>query len=242
MECAVCKIGVANFHLRNTGSKGSSLPTAGAPRGRLTPGALDGFNKENLVNDFHFFDLQGSSTPNRSERHNLLRDGELPVLRIDNVPWVRISYHSCFHNIHHIVFRYSQDITPPTVTAWLKHPIKRVHVLLDRKGKTLSHAYVEMPDDDAARASLRTAQNSVLGKGKRARGVTVTRSSQEELMKALFPSWQGPFDGCRPSLAGLSNEQVVSALEHGLVSESELKALLHLIRSPDVSVSLSECG
>ncbi|KAI0249726.1 hypothetical protein BJV78DRAFT_1129157 [Lactifluus subvellereus] len=212
MECAVCKIGVANFHLRNTGSKGSSLPTAGAPRGRLTPGALDGFNKENLVNDFHFFDLQGSSTPNRSERHNPLRDGELPVLRIDNVPW---------------------DITPPTVIAWLKHPIKRVHVLLDRKGKTLSHAYVEMPDDDAARASLRTAQNSVLGKGKRARGVTVTRSSQEELMKALFPSWQGPFDGCRPSLAGLSNEQVVSALEHGLVSEPELKALLHLIRSPD---------
>jgi hypothetical protein len=52
----------------------------------------------------------------------------------------------------------------------------------------------------------------------------------------LFPSWQGPFDGCRPSLAALSNEQVVSALEHGLVSEAELKALLHLIRSPDVSV------
>jgi hypothetical protein len=129
-----------------------------------------------------------------------------------------------------------QDITPPSVIAWLKHPVKRVHILLDRKGKTLSHAYVEMPDEDAARASLRTAQNSVLGKGKRARGVTVTRSSQEELMKALFPSWQGPFDGCRPSLAGLSNEQVVSALEHGLVSEAELKALLHLIRSPDVSV------
>ena len=119
----------------------------------------------------------------------------------------------------------------------MKHPVKRVHVLLDRKGKTLSHAYVEMPNEEVARASLRTAQNSVLGKGKRARGVTVTRSSQEELMKALFPSWQGPFDGCRPSLASLSNEQVVLALEHGLVTEAELKALLHLIRSPDVSVS-----
>jgi hypothetical protein len=134
-----------------------------------------------------------------------------------------------------------QDITPPSVVAWLKHPVKRVHVLLDRKGKTLSHAYVEMPDEEAARISLRTAQNSVLGKGKRARGVTVTRSSQEELMKALFPSWQGPFDGCRPSLAGLSNEQVVSSLEHGLVSETELKALLHLIRSPDVSVCSDRC-
>ncbi|KAH8993638.1 hypothetical protein EDB86DRAFT_3064839 [Lactarius hatsudake] len=204
MECAVCKTGVANFHLRNTGSKGSSMLTPSASR------ALEGSNKDDL-NDFHFFDLQASSTPNQSERHHV-RDGELPVLRIDNVPW---------------------DITPPTVATWLRHPVKRVHVLLDRKGKTLSHAYVEMPNEEAARASLRTAQNSVLGKGKRARGVTVTRSSQEELMKALFPSWQGPFDGCRPSLACLSNEQVVSALEHGLVSEAELKALLHLIRSPD---------
>jgi hypothetical protein len=54
------------------------------------PGAFDAFDKENLVNDFHFFDLQGSSTPNRSERLHALREGELPVLRIDNVPWVRI--------------------------------------------------------------------------------------------------------------------------------------------------------
>jgi len=90
MECAVCKTGVANFHLRNTASKGSGVQTTGAPRGCLTPGALDSFNKENLVNDFHFFDLQGSSTPNRSERHPFLREGELPVLRIDNVPWVCI--------------------------------------------------------------------------------------------------------------------------------------------------------
>jgi hypothetical protein len=140
--------------------------------------------------------------------------------------------------VDHYIVSLPQDITPPAVVVWLKHPVKRVHVLLDRKGKTLSHAYVEVPDEEAARASLRTAQNSVLGKGKRARGVTVTRSSQEELMKALFPSWQGPFDGCRPSLAGLSNEQVVSALEHGLVSEAELRALLHLVRSPDVGVAI----
>ncbi|KAI0305310.1 hypothetical protein B0F90DRAFT_1703371 [Multifurca ochricompacta] len=217
--CSACLTSALNIVGRRTWSVlyarlGGSMSTAGTPRGRLTPGTLDGFNTENLISDFHFFDLQGSSTPNRNERHHLLRDGELPVLRIDK----SLGY---------------VDITPPTVVAWLKHPVQRVHVLLDRKGKTLSHAYVEMPDEEAARASLRTAQNSVLGKGKRARGVTVTRSCQEELMKALFPSWQGPFDGCRPSLGGLSNEQVVSALEHGLVSEAELKALLHLIRSPD---------
>ena len=113
--------------------------------------------------------------------------------------------------------------------------MKRVHVLLDRKGKTLSHAYVEMVDEEAAKSALRTAQNSVLGKGKRARGVTVTRSGQEELMKALFPTWQGHFDGTRPSLAGLSKDNVIATLESGLISEAELKALQHLIKSPDVS-------
>lgn len=42
------------------------------------------------------------------------------------------------------------------------------------------------------------------------------------------------FDGATPSLAGLANENVISALETGLVTESELNSLLHLIRSPDV--------
>jgi site-specific recombinase XerC len=78
-----------------------------------------------------------------------------------------------------------QDITPPVIAAWLKQPVVRVHVLLDRKGKTLSHAYVELANEEIAKAALRGAQNSVLGKGKRARGVTVTRSTQEELMRAV---------------------------------------------------------
>ena len=80
-----------------------------------------------------------------------------------------------------------QDITPPMIANWLKQPVARAHVLLDRKGKTLSHVFVEMVNEDAAKVALRTTQNSVLGQGKRARGVTVTRSSQEELMKAVSP-------------------------------------------------------
>jgi len=73
------------------------------------------------------------------------------------------------------------------IVNWLKQPVARSHVLLDRKGKTLSHVFVEMANEDAAKVALRTTQNSVLGQGKRARGVTVTRSSQEELMKAVCP-------------------------------------------------------
>jgi hypothetical protein len=78
-----------------------------------------------------------------------------------------------------------QDITPPAIMAWLRQPVVNVHVLLDKKGKTLSHAFVELNSEEAARAALRGAQNSVLGKGRRARGVTVTRSGQEELLKAV---------------------------------------------------------
>lgn len=68
--------------------------THAAPRGRLTPAALEGLNKDDLANDFHFFDLQASSTPNKSERHHA-GDGELPVLRIDNVPWVCVDVLLC---------------------------------------------------------------------------------------------------------------------------------------------------
>ncbi|KAF9488832.1 hypothetical protein BDN71DRAFT_1424417 [Pleurotus eryngii] len=149
------------------------------------------------------------------------------VLRIDNVPW---------------------DITPPAICVWLEQPVLRVHVLLDRKGKTLSHAFVEVENEDVARAVLRgegksrsgitrsgasMMRSSVLGKGRRARGVTVTRSSQEELMRSLFPSWRGSFDGCRPSLYGLDDDRVIRTLESGLMTETEITALLSLVQTPD---------
>ncbi len=127
---------------------------------------------------------QGASTPVASKpafAHG--KHPERVVLRIDNVPWVRrqVTYTGAFSLTYALV----QDITPPAIAAWLKHPVERVHVLLDRKGKTMSHAFAEMVDELAAKAALRTSQNSVLGRGKRARGVTVTRSSQEELMRAV---------------------------------------------------------
>ncbi|KAI0795443.1 hypothetical protein C8Q75DRAFT_803329 [Abortiporus biennis] len=219
MECAVCNTKVDDFKLQNFNFDG--IPTRTVTTARTSPERV--FDNDQ---SFTFFDdpldgsfddfidrAQGASTPIQGMHPSCKpTKGEKVVLRIDNVPW---------------------DITPPAIAAWLKHPVERVHVLLDRKGKTLSHAYAEMASPEAAKAALRASQNSVLGKGKRARGVTVTRSNQEELMRALFPSWKGNFDGPRPSLAGLNNEHVISALQQGLISESELKALLHLIRSPD---------
>jgi hypothetical protein len=91
-----------------------------------------------------------------------------------------------------------QDITPPQIRNWLQQPVERVHVLLDPKGKTLSHAYVEVKDPSIAGAILRgeaqvspgnpirkKERSNLLGQGRRARGVTVTKSGQEELMAAV---------------------------------------------------------
>ncbi|KAI0777753.1 hypothetical protein BD413DRAFT_468048 [Trametes elegans] len=235
MECAMCHMKVDDFSLckptvdstMSTNSESklqriieecSEIEEFDSGIG-LLPSAFSGRRADDaglFEDDDDFMDrAQGASTPvggNRAPVHGKAISDERVVLRIDNVPW---------------------DITPPAIARWLKYPVERVHVLLDRKGKTMSHAFAEMVNEDAAKAALRSSQNSVLGKGKRARGVTVTRSSQEELMRALFPSWQGNFDGSRPSLAGLSNENVISTLQRGLTSEAELNALLHLIKSPD---------
>ena len=45
-----------------------------------------------------------------------------------------------------------QDITP-AIRAWLCNPpaLVHVHVLLDRRGKTLTHAFVEFDDEEVAR-------------------------------------------------------------------------------------------
>ncbi|KAI0372029.1 hypothetical protein BV20DRAFT_940669 [Pilatotrama ljubarskyi] len=230
MECAMCHLKVDDFTLSKTSFDVNSSMNSESRLHRiieecseiedfdsgigLLPSAFGG-RKEDIglfEDDPEFMDrAQGASTP-VGGMHAARANSERVVLRIDNVPW---------------------DITPPAIARWLKYPVDRVHVLLDRKGKTMSHAFVEMVDEEAAKAALRSSQNSVLGKGKRARGVTVTRSSQEELMRALFPSWQGNFEGSRPSLAGLSNEMVISTLQRGLISEAELNSLLHLIKSPD---------
>ncbi|KAL1690811.1 hypothetical protein GGG16DRAFT_54915 [Schizophyllum commune] len=231
MECAVCKKPVADFKLvtppRNDSkprkeenhTKGKSFfdPLFSSP-GSVASG-YTGLESA--------FEMGLSLEATTSSPPRVRKKQENVVLRIDNVPW---------------------DITPPAISAWLQQPVVRAHVLLDRKGKTMSHAFVELQTEDIARAVLRGEaaydtgvrnahgryeRSSVLGSGKRARGVTVTRSGQEELMRALFPSWQGGFDGSRPSLAGLDNEAVIRALETGLMTQHEVASLMNLIKSPE---------
>lgn len=136
----------------------------------------------------------------QSEKRNLRKGEDNVVLRIDNVPWVR------FRRFRVIVITHVpiiQDITPSQIIRWLQQPVERVHVLLDSKGKTMSHAYVEVKDAATAGAILRgeastpsgkKERGSVLGRGRRARGVTITRSGQQELMSDV--SFLLPFSAC----------------------------------------------
>lgn len=233
MECAVCKASVLNFAFHTVPCcetdpspsitlQSNQMPSffdSVAPplqqrssRGDY-PFSLNVSNSKPLPSLMSAMSLYSTSrNPSPTGVPTPTQRNENIVLRIDNVPW---------------------DITPPAIAAWLKHPVVRVHVLLDQRGKTLSHAYVELTTEDIAKTALREVQNSVLGKGKRARGVTVTRSSQEELMRALFPSWKGAFDGCRPTLSGLGPEHLAVVVTTGVVTVTELDALMRLIQSPD---------
>ncbi|KAF4616504.1 hypothetical protein D9613_008773 [Agrocybe pediades] len=245
MQCAVCKQSVADFKLVMGSSKAEKSVSGNSP-GQNKADLAKSFDNEvyqdaadtsidGLESAFEFgldFGDLRASTPKleqqieHSQSFNQVgarKSEDNVVLRIDNVPW---------------------DITPVQITKWLQQPVERVHVLLDGKGKTLSHAYVEVSNASIAGAILRgealspnaqgkKERGSVLGRGRRARGVTVTRSGQQELMADLFPHWRGSFDGCRPSLAGLEGDRIIGALESGLLTEQEISGLLFLIREPD---------
>ncbi|KAG9311773.1 hypothetical protein JVU11DRAFT_8016 [Chiua virens] len=227
IHCAVCKAFVNDFELQTPSEDDASAFTVNQRRSLAIPDIASSplqqrsargepalfpstFNSNplpSLMSTMSLSDVQAQVRhPSPFVMAPQVQKTENVVLRIDNVPW---------------------DITPPAVAAWLKHPIIRVHILLDHRGKTCSHAYVELSTEEIARAALRSVQNSVLGKGKRARGVTVTLSSQNELMHALFPSWKGDWISSRPSISGMRDES------SSLMSKTELDSLLNLIQRPD---------
>ncbi|KAJ7882770.1 hypothetical protein B0H14DRAFT_3433264 [Mycena olivaceomarginata] len=104
-------------------------------------------------------------------------------------------------------------------------PGARAHILLDRLGKTQSHAFVELPSSAVACAVLRGEHRATpkLGEGRRARDVTLTLSSPAALMAALFDS---PFGRPAPFLTG-------GAPPGTHTCNSELTVLISLIRTPN---------
>lgn len=124
-----------------------------------------------------------ASAPNRRPtaiiEGDLKTDSDISVLRLDNIPWVRFSPSPSNHDTHKF-----QDVTPSVLQDFFKLPLYSIHTLLDLKGKTLSHAFVRLASSDA-RIALRSTQNAILGIGRRARAVTVTLASLDELLMAV---------------------------------------------------------
>ncbi|KAH7105196.1 hypothetical protein BKA62DRAFT_691982 [Auriculariales sp. MPI-PUGE-AT-0066] len=161
--CMSCEAPIANFSLiSGNSSERSPFNTTAATADHVMalPPQSHGTGLASFILASNRNASLNAAAPNTS--------AEPSVLRIDNCPW---------------------DVTPPMLTAWVT-PVEPLaaHVLLDRKGKTLSHAFVELRTREDARLVLRACRSKILGSGRRARGVTITLSTQDELRSQLFPN------------------------------------------------------
>ncbi|KAF8880452.1 hypothetical protein CPB84DRAFT_1851837 [Gymnopilus junonius] len=176
---------------------------------------------EKQTNDF-------SVPEDRSHAHTTLkrdirRNEDNVVLRIDNVPW---------------------DITPRQIIHWLSSRLKgfmsfsipkaRLSVMRMLKSDAAIAGAILRGETLASNASGKKERGSVLGRGRRARGVTVTRSGQQELMSDVpLPPLAWRFRWFSPIPRCLEGDRLIGALEGGLLTEHEISSLLYLIREPD---------
>ncbi|KAG8796467.1 hypothetical protein FRC17_007993, partial [Serendipita sp. 399] len=208
MDCMACKMPISTFQLTSVvvSATGSTLPVP-----QLLAASVAAAAKE--VVDANPSAVSTLEAPINSLRTSPGSD-EPCVLRIDNVPW---------------------DVTPEMLAEWLgsTSPALCNHALIDRRdGRTLSYAYMEVTVE-SMKTILRARQNTILGSGKRARAVTVTVSTQDALMREIFPSWKGHFLGSKPSVAGMDNLQISTALRDGLMSQKDIDDIYALLRKPD---------
>ncbi|KNE66776.1 hypothetical protein AMAG_19505 [Allomyces macrogynus ATCC 38327] len=108
----------------------------------------------------------------------LLEPVKYPVVKMSNIPW-------------DVTQRDIQDYFSPTQIPSIGG-LPLVHVLMVREsGKTKSDAFVELPTISHLGEALHDRQRRIL----RGRIVTLTPSSQEELMRAVFPAFPGSWNG-----------------------------------------------
>ncbi|KAE9401988.1 hypothetical protein BT96DRAFT_991502 [Gymnopus androsaceus JB14] len=227
MECAGCRGKVADFKLVSiTADEGASAKsttsTANATSVKPQVGVFD--NMLSTPDGDHSFDFGSMNEPDffsdggirastpppkaRGARRASSsavdvdkKDGhDTVVLRIDNVPWVSLSLFKLALDAD--VTTIFRTFTPPRISAWLGQPVVRVHVLLDRKGKTMSHAFVEVENETIAgkilrgeveSTGLRTRENSWLRSSLRGLAVSMDLGplSQESIMivSLLLGEW-----------------------------------------------------
>ncbi|KAI8358767.1 hypothetical protein B0O80DRAFT_441399 [Mortierella sp. GBAus27b] len=114
------------------------------------------------------------------------------VVRVTNIPW-DISLHDMLSFVSGVPH-------PP------EHLLpQNVHILMDRAtGKTFNSAFIELAvTPQQARIVVQSRHQKIL----KGRMVTVEVSSQDELMRSVFPKWPGEFVDGEPVIPG---EQLIS--------------------------------
>lgn len=98
--------------------------------------------------------------------------------------------------------------------------------MVDRSsGKTLSNAFVELDDQEEALNAIASCNRKPL----KGRLVHVSVSSQDELLKTIFPSWSGDFhDGMA---IRTDDDNVPSKLGHTFITRQEINSLLTICRN-----------
>ncbi|CAG8539777.1 4534_t:CDS:10 [Diversispora eburnea] len=138
-----------------------------------------------------------------------------PVVKLTNIPWdVSLKEIKTFFTAFKL----------PSISMYAQC----IHIIMDRTtGKTLSEAYVEL----ATLADAHRAVDTRNIKPLKGRLVSCMRSSQEDLMRAIFPKWKGEFSGCD---AVITTEMLQSApnVPHvPFVTREEMNSLLVVCRN-----------
>jgi hypothetical protein len=105
--------------------------------------------------------------------------------------------------------------------------------MMDRTtGKTLSEAYIELGSEIDAAKALEKNQKPLKG-----RLLSVTKSSQEDLMKAIFPKWKGKFQSLNAVAPSATTRRNVTLTVSGgtnaspLVTREETNSILVVCRN-----------
>ncbi|KAG0264002.1 hypothetical protein BG011_007562 [Mortierella polycephala] len=134
------------------------------------------------------------------------------VVRVTNIPW-DISLHDMF------TFFNGFPCPPEHLLP------QNVHILMERgTGKTINSAFVELALTPHQAGMVAEARNLKVLKG---RVVTVELSSQDELMRNVFPKWVGQFVNGEPVVPGERLNHLIAAAEKGSGGRSETTTDIH---------------
>ncbi|CAG8493795.1 14224_t:CDS:10 [Cetraspora pellucida] len=103
-----------------------------------------------------------------------------------------------------------------------------IHIIMDRtSGKTLSEAYIELATPAEAHRAVDTRNMKPL----KGRLVSCMRSSQEDLMKAVFPKWKGEFSGCDAVVTSEMLQSTPTVPHVPFITREEMNSLLVVCRN-----------